>query len=70
MLRIGFTKLDPVIAIILFLVGITAWYLNSYLLKWIQPKRSSKRLMLYLGAVLVMTLIIIGGLLKYAWPVR
>jgi uncharacterized membrane protein YfcA len=68
MLRIG--SLDPKLAIILLLVGVPACYLNNYLLKWIQPKRSFKRLVLYLAAVLAMTLIIIGGLLKYAWPVR
>ncbi|THU33441.1 hypothetical protein FAM09_25160 [Niastella caeni] len=72
MLTIPF--LNPDFIFFLVVAAIPAYYMNRYLMGWIQPRQSFGRFTLYLAAILavalVYTFIVSWVLLKYVWPVR
>jgi hypothetical protein len=53
---------------------VPAWFINQYLLKWIQPKRSMKHFLIYVLSLLAIaflyTFLISWILFKYVWPVK
>jgi hypothetical protein len=63
--------LDPAIILYLAASAIPAFFINRWLLKWLQPKRSFGRFMAYLLAALAMafgyTFLVCFILLKYVW---
>lgn len=66
--------LTPEFIFYLLAAAIPAYIMNRYLMKWIKPRQSFGRFMLYLLAVLgvafLYTLLVCLFLVKYVWPVR
>jgi hypothetical protein len=58
----------------LIMAALPAWVMNRYLMKWLQPRRSIKRFLVYLLAVLaaafLYTFIVSWILVKYVWAVK
>lgn len=56
------------------MAALPAWVMNRYLMKWLQPRQSFKRFLIYLLAVLaaafLYTFIVSWILLKYVWTVK